>query len=336
MNFVDLVDEKGLQQDGWSLTKPVFGNEGQLEVVGWSGKNKSRAKFYLLKCKICSCDSELFGDGYFKSEKSSLVGLSAIPCGCSRRPSWSKSQFAVLCNRKAAELGYTFLGFSGTWIGQNTKITLNCKDHGTWTSGSINNFISKARGCTVCGIDSSATSKIKPDDVMSASFFALGAFHPDTKFLRSERVNSYGLKPYWHVYCPDCQEQGESSSSDLQKGQRPCACSKHRQQECYINIIFDSENAVAIKFGIANNSKARIRKQNKNSIYDIRQHTVYQFSSVSSCKSAERECKRDLVCEVVPRQEMLDGFTETTYVYNLDKIKQIYKKHGGVEIWPSP
>ena len=30
---------------------------------------------------------------------------------------------------------------------------------------------------------------------------------------------------------------------------------------------------------------------------------------------------------------MPDGWTETTYPYNIDKIIEIYEKHGGVRIW---
>ena len=38
MNLEDVIDpEYGLQQDDWSLSKPRFGKESQLEVVVWSG-----------------------------------------------------------------------------------------------------------------------------------------------------------------------------------------------------------------------------------------------------------------------------------------------------------
>ena len=57
MNLEDLVDENGLQQDEWSLTNPVFGEEDQLKVVGWS-LTKTGKKYYILKCKRCSQDSE--------------------------------------------------------------------------------------------------------------------------------------------------------------------------------------------------------------------------------------------------------------------------------------
>ena len=80
MNLEDVIDPEtvnsvhALQQDEWSLSKPTFGEEGQLEVVGWSGKRAGRNdKFYVGRCTKCSQDSELFGEGYFRSLKVNLI-----------------------------------------------------------------------------------------------------------------------------------------------------------------------------------------------------------------------------------------------------------------------
>jgi len=84
LNLEDVVDpEYGLQQDEWSLSKPRFGEEGQLEVVGWSGRNKGGHKLYILECNKCSQDGELFREGYFRSLKGHLV-KGAVPCGWAR------------------------------------------------------------------------------------------------------------------------------------------------------------------------------------------------------------------------------------------------------------
>jgi len=72
LNLIDLLDEDGLKQDEWSLTAPKFGSEGQLTVVGWSGKTNGN-KFYILKCGACSEDPELFAGGYFISLKGGLL-----------------------------------------------------------------------------------------------------------------------------------------------------------------------------------------------------------------------------------------------------------------------
>lgn len=321
-----------LQQDAWSLTRPRFGEEGQLEVVGWTGRNTNGNKFYVLKCSVCETDGELFVDGYFKSVKSNLTD-GQVPCGCSKSTRWSKEQYKVLCSRKAGKLGYKFLGFVGVWRGKETKIEMLCEKHGTWKSGNITGLINEGKGCPGCRCKAASTNKTKPDHVMVASFFASGAFNPDTKFWRSSRKTNQGNPVFWFMQCPECGETGEAVSAHLQKGQRPCACSKHCQQECYINLIRDEhKTTIAVKFGIARNSKQRIKQQISKSTYALKQHSVYTFPSVEQCKKAERECKQELECGVVLKRDFPDGYTETTWVYNLEKIEEIYKRNGGVKV----
>jgi hypothetical protein len=331
LNLIDLLDENGLQQNEWSLTAPAFGKDNQLTVVGWSGRTKANARLYILSCNKCSQDSELFTEGYFKSAKSNLKA-GQLPCGCATVVPWSREQYFIRCARVAKEAGYTFLGFVGEWDYKKTKIKMLCEKHGEWSTGSIDTLLNGGRLCPGCGADATVMASTKPDDVMIDSFFASGAFHPDTKFWRSERLNSQGCKVYWFMSCPECGEDAESFSGSLQDGKIPCGCSKHHQRECYINLVSDGTVPVAIKFGVANNSKRRLKQQNSKSVYTILQYSVYVFPDIDSCKKAERECKKELECGVVLKRDMKDGYTETTYVHNLDKIIQIYKKHGGVEV----
>lgn len=126
MNLEDVIDNKyGLLQDDWSLAGQKFGEDGQLQIVGWSGKNKSGNKFYIGKCRICMGDFELHGEGYFRCNKGNLLS-GKLPCGCTRLK-MSKEQYSTLCIRKANEMGYSFLGFMGKWSGKKTKIRLFCK-----------------------------------------------------------------------------------------------------------------------------------------------------------------------------------------------------------------
>lgn len=192
------------------------------------------------------------------------------------------------------------------------------------------------KGCLPCACGKEARriatikTHTKPDEVMIKSFFDSEAFHADTKFWRSDRLDSRGTKRYWLMYCPECKETAEATSCNLQRGKRPCGCSKQRQQECYINFVVDGDNKVALKFGIANNSKQRIKVQNRKSVYELIQHEVYKFPDVSSCKKAERDCKKKLDCGILLKRDMPDGWSETTWIYNLSKIQEIYKKFGGV------
>lgn len=330
MNLNEALDVNAIQQDEWSLTAPKFGKEQQLTVVGWSGRTRTN-KLYIVRCSFCSKDSELFGEGYFFTKKENLL-MGKVPCGCGVFPKWSNEQYQVLCSRKAQELGYTFLGFEGEYCGSKTKIKMLCQKHGEWSSGIVHSLLNIGCGCPRCAGDASSLSNIKPDDVMIKSFFDSGGFHPDTKFWRSERVRSDGAKAHWFILCPECKEFGESTSGSLQSGARPCLCSQNRQKEAYINWLVDPYTSVivAVKFGISRDSKQRTRKQNYRSNYEIKQHLVYTFPNVYSCKKSERECLQELECGVVLKRDMRDGYTETTWPSNLEKIIEIYQRNGGI------
>jgi hypothetical protein len=330
VDLKDLTCEEGLLQDQWSTKELSFGAANQLVVIGYNGA-KYNNKFYILICHQCSKDPELFGEGYFKSTKSNLI-KGAVPCGCGKNPRWSKQQYSVLCSRKATELGYLFMGFAGGWKGRDTKIKMLCEKHGEWVTGSIHNLINSEQGCPSCGAEITAKSSTKPDDVMIKSFHDSASFHPETEFWRSGRLNSYGYPTYWHVFCPICSQQAESLQGNLQAGYRPCGCSKQQQKEAYINLICDDADLlVAVKFGVARNSIQRTARQSSKSVYKVSNHSVYIFPTVQFCKKAERECKQELECGVVLKRDMPDGYTETTWVYNLDKIVEIYERNGGLK-----
>ena len=84
--------------------------------------------------------------------------------------------------------------------------------------------------------------------------------------------------------------------------------------------------------GIANKSEVRLLNQNSCCIYEVENFGVWEFETKKSCLAAERECKQTLECGVLTKEEMPDGFTESTWAFNLDKIISIYEKHGGKRI----
>lgn len=314
--------------DAWSLQKPVFGVIDQLEVCGWANKCGGN-KLYILKCSVCCKDPELFGEGYFELPKADLL-KGVAPCGCGKAPKWEKDQWVIRAARASQEHGFKFLGLSGEWKGKYTKVLQHCASHGEWDSGILDTLVSSGHGCPKCRYVTIGTKKQKPDKEMIDSFLASGAFHLDTKFWRSDRKTKQGAAVYWNVSCPTCKESFESFCGDLQAGKIPCGCSVHSQRQAYMNLIIDCGTVLALKFGIARNSNIRVTQQNSKSIYTIINHSIYDFQDVSSCKAAERECKQTLDCGVINKQEMQDGWTETTSLVNIIKIIEIYENHGGV------
>ncbi|WP_278939206.1 hypothetical protein [Pseudomonas helleri] len=118
--------------------------------------------------------------------------------------------------------------------------------------------------------------------------------------------------------------------SDMFAGQR-CGPCWTVQTQAYIHTIKDGVADVCLKFGIAKNAERRRKIQNSRSVYNIQPLKTFVFESTAKCRAAESECKATMVCGVILRRDMPDGYTETTYLRNLDAIIAIYKKHGGVE-----
>ena len=109
----------------------------------------------------------------------------------------------------------------------------------------------------------------------------------------------------------------------------------------YINIIFDNNLPIGLKYGIETIIGLRAIQQNGTSAFDVVRIKTYLFETADNCRSAELECKKLFQKEnmkthktkgIFTKKELPDGYTETTTIKNLDKIIEIYTKWGGVEI----
>jgi hypothetical protein len=310
------------------FTGSLFGIESQIKVLGQVAHDGS-VKMYLVKCFSCAKDPELHGEGIFKSFKYSLI-KGQVPCGCSVSYRKTEGHYRVLCQRTADLLGYSFLGWATEFSDRKTKLVLECSMHGVWSTGIINNFLNRHVGCPKCkAVDVGKRFKICEKEFLS-SLISKGFFPEGTLLSRSDQLDKRGHKPFLNIYCPDCNSWAITTLPSLKKGCRSCDCSKHRQKEAYINFIFDGSNLLAIKFGIANNTESRLKDHVKNSVLNITNHLIYTFSSTENCKFAEKLCKQTLVCGIVDEQLFGDGYTETTFPYNIDKIVSIYGDYGGV------
>lgn len=43
----------------------------------------------------------------------------------------------------------------------------------------------------------------------------------------------------------------------------------------------------------------------------VSKYAVYKFNTAKACKQAERDCKNNLICRVVSKEDLPDGWTET-------------------------
>lgn len=331
MNYSDFPD---MQQDDFCGS--VFGEGGHLTVVGWLERDNSRCKRYIVHCSQCSKDSELFGDGVFQTLKGRLSrGL--LPCGCSDRTRWSPTQYYTLLTRESHLEKYTIPKeqFRVDKLGLKDKVQVVCTDHGM-VSARLKDMLHKTTGCPFCGEVRSKlaldASRHIPIEIHIKDFFKVGIFHPDTIFSKNTgRRDPRGYLAFFDVTCGACGEGYTSRLTCLKAGHRGCVCSRQNQTQAYIHRVVDNGWDVCLKFGIARDATTRRKTQNRKNVFNVLPLKVYNFPTASQCKAAERECLDKLECGTVSKRDMPDGYTETTYLRNLDAIIAIYKKHGGVE-----
>lgn len=131
--------------------------------------------------------------------------------------------------------------------------------------------------------------------------------------------------------CPNNNHlEYESSFNDTFNNSRGCPeCKGYNQKQCYINVIKENNDIIALKYGISNNSEVRLQHQKRYSIYYIENLGTWEYNDTQSCKDAERECKKLFGEGIILKENMKDGYTETTEYSNLQKIIEIYEKFGG-------
>ncbi|AUR91501.1 hypothetical protein NVP1161O_059 [Vibrio phage 1.161.O._10N.261.48.C5] len=196
---------------------------GILTVTSLKEKLPKKDAIFFIHCSICSEDKELFPNYSLFSTKSNLKS-GRIPCGCSLKPAWSKSQYETLILRIAKSKGYIFEGFL-EWKAQSTKIRLYNPDTGNvWDSCSIAMFINRKSGDPSELASKISRSNRLPDEEHIESFKSHGKYHRDCKFRRSERLSSQGYKIYWDMYCPVCKGWFTSKISHLKEGNVGCDC----------------------------------------------------------------------------------------------------------------
>ena len=327
-------DTETLQQDEFSLSGRVFGDKGQLSLLGWKGKEvKSTGKLsktYVVHCNICSNDEELFGGYEFSTSKGKLL-RGDIPCGCGYHHRWTEDQYLVRCKRKAKEFGHEVVGLAGPYKGNKTKLHMRCPAHGDWHTTSIYNLLT-GYSCRKCGEDRTALQKRVKTEETYSSFES--EVVKSLSVVRRRSSNGKNLA-YLKCECKRCGEVFESYYLNVVTQGTGCPVCSHQSQEfAYINLIKDENVVIGLKFGITKEKDAvrRLTSQNKKSVFNLENIGIWSFENYKICKAAELECKQTLECGVISKEFMPDGWTETVSVEDLDKIISIYEKHGGKRI----
>lgn len=89
----------------------------------------------------------------------------------------------------------------------------------------------------------------------------------------------------------------------------------------YINKVLKDNTCIALKFGITSNLKRRIREQNK--ITKLQVVNIFNINMGTRAKGLENCIKNKLVTGILTKDELDDGYTETTSILNYSKIIEL-------------
>jgi len=336
-----------LEQNEYSLSRPEFtfkdkqDTPHKLVCIGVVKREKHTK--IILHCEECSKDKELHGDGLFVSTKSNINGCKSnsfkgkCPCGGGNY-SLSKEQAEVVIKRYTSKVGSVFNGFIDGYKDTKSNIIISCLCGNTFKSN-VDRLKTYGCRCKSCASDAVARVYSTPTFVVLGKIHKILNIYGNT--LRFEGFNThdgdyYNCYTKLNMHCMLCNNTFTvpyTNFVDSKQGCPICARSGKEFRVCYINGIYDKEELIGVKFGITSNTAhKRCYYQNSKSCYSIRQLESYRMPSNISCIEAENECLKELQCKLFTKQEVPDGYTETTHAGNISKIVEIYKKYGGVKI----
>ena len=324
--------EEGQYFDCDDFCGQSFDNDRVKVVSKIQPKYKNYPYNYVFKCSVCEKDPELFGDGHFLSNKNHIIkGIKS--CGCGAVYHWSPEQYFIRCTRKAELAHLKFLGFDGQWKRHKTKIKIECRLHGVVSISTINAFLTKSPGCPRCNDKQRAINSRIPEQAYVERFMATGAYHEDTQIWKNYRKTKSGYYDYWSFFCPICFEVADALVANLDMGSYPCSCSNVNQKQGYIQLIKDCDIILGIKYGIGSSAKNRLKQVSKKTNLEVSLLNIYQFPDPWSCQSAESYCKARFISGILDRRDFGDGWTETTFAYNFEAVKNVYEDHGGLIVY---
>lgn len=222
-------------------------------------------------------------------------------------------------------LGYTFIGWFEGYKGKDSFCHISCNKHGEWTTTSLFSLKYNKTGCPQCARERIGNSSRKDDEHFLHRINEAFKDNP----ISCERVDNY----YWKCECIKCGCIKTDHISNFVAGRFACDCGHLKNQRyAYISIIKDGEYFKALKFGISKNVNRRLKEQDLSCIYSVTTYGIWEFPDRKKLLNAEKNCKQLLETSVLTEMELKDGYSETTYVKNLEAIIRIYENFGGIQI----
>ena len=202
--------------------------------------------------------------------------------------------------------------------------TIVCPKHGKFDQVFYNHSVRSAK-CHQCNVDASVYPENPHTRSPSSVLSQLKEKLPEYKFHIPDTYKNAKSK-----IRATCDEHGDwwASVDSFMQGSGCPACKGHSQRYVYINDVSDG---YCLKYGIARNHDIRINSQNSKNKLQMTKMFVWEFSNYGDCRLCESVIKR-CVSPVVSPTDMVDGWTETAHINQLEVIINIIEEHGGVKV----
>ncbi|HHX9249869.1 TPA: hypothetical protein ACVQ7F_000116 [Salmonella enterica subsp. enterica serovar Muenchen] len=306
--------------------KPICDDKGYIYrgiILPWNG---TKTKLAL------TCPDH--GDWNTTSIGKLKAGRGCPSCGAENSAKAVKIPTSVLlenANRVCEKYNYTCLGFVDK-PSARAYLRLKCNTHNhIWENTNYNNFMKPRSigGCPICEAESIVERfKLKPDEVANRI----------VDICKAKGYIFAGFVNGWHgnLSCirVKCLKHGDISEvryvDFIKETSEPCCkCRKYgfmtgKTGRFYVQTLDDK----FVKFGITNkDTKQRIAQQQRKSKFNHVLVYEAEFHDGKKALNLETWVKQNFVTGVVSRDDLGDGWTETTYIENLPVLLKEVKNY---------
>ena len=189
--------------------------------------NRRKRRYYEVLCSKCSKDTELYPANFDMLKDTFDKG--SYPCGCAKKPCWSKDQYEVKIKRTLQSRGLKLATKLTGTLSKTTKLPLYCEHCNTVDEYSLSTVLYKNFNCKHCLKNKKHWNSKKSSEILKV-------FKETEYFKQIESIiRCTEDKNYWFISCNVCKNDKYSVAGvsgyifrtyigSLNKGSIPCRC----------------------------------------------------------------------------------------------------------------
>jgi hypothetical protein len=296
-------------------TKEVVSLRPSLSVISLEDTRSDTTNTF--KCSTCQCT--------FATSLSQIINGN-ISCKCSKHYyNYTRVEREGTIQDICKTKGYTFEGWLSEDYSNKSYLTLSCNKHKHTWDIQLNNLL-RGHGCKHCGKEQSDEYR----DNKTVQFIAM---------FREAHNDIYDYSKFKYQTSRDhkstviCKEHGEFliTPDNHARGKGCSKCAKYGFDGSVPNYFYLQKlDDNYIKFGITKHPpEERMNKQSSSSIFTHELILTKLFSNGEDALALEDKVKSLGIHNVVNKEYMTDGFTETIKIEELDKIYEVIKDFTG-------